>query len=64
MITDWKGGALDSALTGVKLYVDPGPAQYESVAYSKVLGDRDYSSTLPPMQQLNPRVGQIFVDFE
>jgi hypothetical protein len=28
------------------------------------LGDRDYSSALAPMQQLNPRVGQIFVDFE
>jgi hypothetical protein len=64
VITDWKGGALDSALAGIKLYVDPGPAQYESAAYSKVLGDRDYSSSLPPMQQLNPRVGQIFVDFE
>jgi hypothetical protein len=64
VITDWKGGALDSVLAGAKLYLDPGPAQYESAAYSQVLGDRDYSSSLPPMQQLNPRVGQIFVDFE
>jgi hypothetical protein len=64
VITDWKGGALDSALIGVKLYLDPGPAQRESAAYSQVLGDRDYSSTLPPMQQLNPKVAQIFVDFE
>ena len=64
VITDWKGGALDSTLAGVKFYLDPGPAQQQSTAYSQVLGDRDYSSDLPAMQQLNPRVGQIFVDFE
>jgi hypothetical protein len=64
VITDWKGGALDSVLNGVKVYLDPGPAQHESAAYSQVLGDRDYSSALPPMQQLNPKVAQIFVDFE
>ena len=64
VITDWRGGALDSALTGVKLYVDPGPGQDQSAAYSQVLGDRDYSSSLPAMQRLNPKVAQIFVDFE
>jgi hypothetical protein len=64
VVTDWKGGALDTALAGVKLYLDPGPAQYQSKPYSEVLGDRDYSSSLPPMQQLNPRVATIFVDFE
>jgi hypothetical protein len=64
VITEWGGGALDSALAGVKLYLDPGPAQYESAPYSQVLGDRDYSSSLDPMQQLNPRVAQIFVDFQ
>jgi hypothetical protein len=64
VITDWNGGALDSALVRIKLYLDPGPAQYESAPYSQVLGDRDYSSALPAMQQLNPRVGQIFVDLD
>jgi hypothetical protein len=64
VITDWKGGALDSTLAGVKLYLDPGSAQQQSAAYSQVLGDRDYSSDLPAMQQLNPKVAQIFVDFE
>jgi hypothetical protein len=64
VVTDWNGGRLDSALAGVKLYLDPGPAQSESSPYSQVLGDRDYSSALPAMQQLNPRVSQIFVDFE
>ncbi len=63
VVTDWRGGALDSLLAGVKLYLDPGPFQSESAPYSQVLGDRDYSSALPAMQQLNPRVAQIFVDF-
>jgi hypothetical protein len=63
-ISEWGGGALDSALAGVKLYLYPGQAQYESASYSQVLGDRDYSSSLPPMQRLNPRVTQIYVDFE
>ena len=63
VVTDWKAGALDSALTGIKLYLDPGPSQYESAPYSQVLGDRDYSSDLPAMQQLSPKVRTIFVDF-
>jgi hypothetical protein len=64
VVTDWKGGKLDPLLTGIKLYLDPGPAQEQSPAYARVLGDRDYSSSLPAMQQLNPRVWQVFVDFE
>ena len=64
VVTDWKGGALDTALAGMKLYLDPGAAQYESQAYAQVQGDRDYSSALPPMQQLNPHVATIFLDFE
>jgi hypothetical protein len=54
----------DSALAGIKLYLDPGPAQYHSGPYSKMLGDRDSLSSLAPMQQLAPRVYQIFLDFE
>jgi hypothetical protein len=64
VVFDWSGGKLDSALSGVKLYLDPGPKAYESAPYKQVLGDRDYSSDLPAMQQLSPRVYQIFVDFE
>jgi hypothetical protein len=64
VVIDWKGGTLDSALTGIKLYLDPGPSQQQSSAYSRVLGDRDYSSALPAMQELDPKVAQIFVDFE
>lgn len=64
VVFDWSGGKLDSTLSGVTLYLDPGPKAYESAPYRQVLGDRDYSSDLPPMQQLSPRVYQIFVDFE
>lgn len=64
VITDWAGGALGRKLPGAFLYLDPGPAQYESAEYSRVLGDRDYSSAAAPMQRLNPRVAQIFMDFE
>ena len=64
VVTDWGGGTLESALGDVKLYLDPGSEQYQSAPYSQVLGDRDYSSALRPMQQMNPKVSQIFVDFE
>jgi hypothetical protein len=64
VITDWKGGTLDSALAGMKLYLDPGAAQYQSKAYSQVSGDQDFASSLTPMQQLNPHLATIFVDFE
>ena len=64
VIISWNGGSLEKPLAGIKLYLDPGPAQNESAPYSQVIGDRDYSSSLPAMQQLNPRVAQIFVDFE
>jgi hypothetical protein len=63
VVTDWQGGTLDSALAGITLYLDPGAAQHQTAAYAQVLGDRDYSSSLPAMQQLNPKVTQIFVDF-
>ena len=64
VVTDWGGGALDSALGDVKLYLDPGSEQYQSAPSSQVRGDQDYSSSLKPMQQMNPKVSQIFVDFE
>jgi hypothetical protein len=64
VVTSWNGGALDSSLAGVKLYLDPGPAQYESTPYSQVLGDQDYSSDLPAMHQLSPKVRTIFIDFD
>lgn len=64
VITDWAGGTLGPKLPGTMLYLDPGLAQYESAEYSQVLGDRDYSSASAPMQRLDPKVAQIFMDFE
>jgi hypothetical protein len=64
VILDWEGGALASRLSGVKLYLDPGPAQRGTTDYEQVLGDRDYSSSARSMQVLDPRVYQIFVDLE
>jgi hypothetical protein len=64
VITDWAGGNLGRVLTGTLLYLDPGPGAYESAEYSQVLGDRDYSSASAPMQRLDPKVVQIFMDFE
>jgi hypothetical protein len=63
VITSWNGGALDSSLAQVKLYLDPGPMQYGSEPYQKVLGDQDYASDLPAMKQLSPKVRTIFIDF-
>jgi hypothetical protein len=63
VITSWNGGALDSSLAQVKLYLDPGPMQYGSEPYQKVLGDQDYASDLPEMKQLSPKVRTIYIDF-
>jgi hypothetical protein len=64
IVLDWRGGALAERLPGVRLYLDPGAESRESPAYHAVLGDREYASSLEPMQALNPRIYQIFVDFE
>jgi hypothetical protein len=64
VVVDWAGGTLDAKLPGVRLYLDPGSGRRETPAYGKVLGDRDYSSANEHMQSLNPRVYQIFMDFE
>jgi hypothetical protein len=64
VIVDWKGGVLAHELPGVKLYLDPGAGQSGTSAYAEVLGDRDYASSVPAMQALDPAVYQIFVDFE
>jgi hypothetical protein len=64
VVVDWAGGALATKLPGVHLYLDPGPTDHQSPAYGQVLGDRDYSSANEHMQSLNPRIYQIFMDFE
>ncbi len=64
VVVDWAGGTLDSVLPGVRLYLDPGSAHYNSASYRRVLGDRDYSSADEHMRALNPTVYQIFMDFQ
>jgi hypothetical protein len=64
VVISWEGGALDSLRTrSVKLYLEPRIEDRVGPEYSSVLGDRSYSSSLPAMRKLNPRVYQIFVDF-
>src|SRR5262245_16371737 len=64
VILDWGGGALAQELPGVTLFLDPGADQYGTPAYRDVLGDRDYRSSIPAMQKLDPRVREINIDFE
>lgn len=63
-IVNWADGALGAKRPGVHLYLDPGPAQYQTPIYHEVLGDRDYSSRTPAMQALDPQVYQIVIDLE
>jgi hypothetical protein len=63
VVFSWAGGALDTALAGAKLYLAPDGKARSDSAYGRTLGDREYSSSVEAMQQMNPRVYQIFVDF-
>ena len=55
---------LEGPLGGATLYLNPTDAQEESPEYATVIGDREFSSSLPAMKSLNPRVNQIFIDFD
>ena len=48
-IVNWADGALAAELPGVHLYLDPGAAQYRTPTYQEVLGDRDYTSSMPAL---------------
>jgi hypothetical protein len=62
-VISWQGGALDSTLTtGVHVYLMPRPEHRAGPEYSRLQGDREFPSSHPAMQELNPRVYQIFVD--
>lgn len=63
VVTSWEGGALDSLLHGVFVYLSPRIEDRAGSAYRRVLGDRDFESSNPDMRSLDPRVYQIFVDF-
>lgn len=69
-VTSWNGGALDTLWggrnrtdgghVGVRLDYAPGRSQSQAVL-GQVLGDRDYSSSLPAMRTINPVVYDLFV---
>jgi hypothetical protein len=63
-VTSWGGGALDSLLQGVHLYLEPRIEDRAGSAYRRLQGDREFDSGNADMQALGPRVYQILVDFE
>jgi hypothetical protein len=66
-VMDWNGGALDTLLhqadSRIRFSLFPDSAGLETRAYSQISGDRTYSSALPALQQLNPDIWEIFLDF-
>lgn len=65
VITDWRRGRLAELLgRGVRIYLSPADSSMALPEYTRVLGDRNFSSGDPAMQRLDPRVYQIFLDFE
>jgi hypothetical protein len=65
VVTSWSGGVLDTTLASdVKVYLKPDPGAQARAEYARVQGDRAFTSSLPEMRVLNPRVYQIFVDYE
>lgn len=66
-VLSWEDGALTADLTGgggrvfVRLDSPVSEAEYKDVA--QVEGDRDFSSSHPVMQKLNPKAYQIIVVF-
>lgn len=63
-VTSWDGGALDSLLRGVYLYLEPRIEDRAGAAYRRLQGDREFDSGNADMRSLDPRVYQIFIDFE
>jgi hypothetical protein len=63
-VISWDSGALEPAMTGASLYLNPAREQQNLPAYAEVIGDREFPSSHAAMQSLNPRVWQIFIDFQ
>ena len=62
-VTSWEGGALDSLLPGVRLYLEPRIEDRAGAPYRHVQGDHEFPSDNRDMRALEPRIYQIFVDF-
>lgn len=63
-VTSWEGGALDSLLPGVRIYLEPRIEDRAGAAYRRIQGDHEFVSSDASLRALNPRVYQIFVDFQ
>jgi hypothetical protein len=68
-VSSWEGGRLDSLWRGgpennvrVWLRLSPDSAGYASSHSREVAGDRVFSSSLPAMRALNPRVYALFIE--
>ena len=68
-VSSWEGGRLDSLWRGgpenkvlVWLRLSPDSAGYASSHSREVAGDRIFSSSLPAMRALNPRVYALFIE--
>jgi hypothetical protein len=64
VVLDWNGGSLADESRNVKVYLAPDAAKQSTPEYSQVLGDKKYSSDLPEMRALEPKVYQIFYDLD
>jgi hypothetical protein len=61
----WSKGKLEGADTGrcrVRLRLKPAADTQSSSAYRQVTGAREYSSAHPAMQELNPRVYEMWLE--
>jgi len=64
-IYDFNGGKLDYLKkNGLFLRLSPKIESSQTPDYSKTLGDRNFQSSNPSMQKLNPTVYQIIYDFK
>lgn len=68
-VSGWEGGRLDSLWRGgpedkvlVWLRLSPDSAGYASAHSREVAGERIFSSSLPAMRALNPRVYALFIE--
>lgn len=68
-VSGWEGGRLDSLWRGgpenkvlVRLRLSPDSAGYASARSREVAGDGIFSSSLPAMRALNPRVYELFIE--
>lgn len=68
-VSGWEGGRLDSLWRGgpenkvlVWLRLSPDSAGYASSRSREVAGDRIFSSSIPAMRALNPRVYALFIE--